>query len=337
MPEIHPDEIDALVTEARRDPAVDPATWRDRATELIARRRAAGVPVEGRREFLRLGATSVVAAAVLAACSDDESAPPSETGVTEPEPSVTTFAPAQTTTPEEGADADATVFRTARSLELAMVEVYDALLGGSGALALPEEIAYDEGARSTLELLRTRHETHAESLVALVQRAGGEPVTEPNNGVIEGVVTPQLADLTTQRTVLLFVRSLEDVGAGTYGWGAGQVTTAELREALMAIGAVSARHGAAVSLLLDPSGADAARAPVLDTSGPARLPDHMLVTEGLDGGDTLAEPEEAGGEEAAEGEEGEDGTTDDSGSDEGSGSGEDSGSDAGAPQEDGEG
>jgi hypothetical protein len=111
--------------------------------------------------------------------------------------------------------------------------------------------------------------------------------------------------------VLLFVRSLEDVGAGTYGWGAGQVTTATLRESLMAIGAVSARHGAAVSLLLDPSGADAARAPVLDTSGPARLPEYMLVEDGMDGGDTLAEPAPAGDEETpAEGEEGEESGSD---------------------------
>lgn len=282
-----------------------------------------------RRGFLRLGATGAVAAAVLVACSDDETTPPSETGTTEAEPTETTFAPAQTTTPEEGALEDAMVFRTARSLELAMVDVYAALLGGGGDLALPNEIAYDDTARSTLELLRDRHETHADALVGLVQQAGGEPVTEPNNGVIEGVVTPQLEDLTTQRTVLLFARSLEDVGAGTYGWGAGQVTTAELREGLMAIGAVSARHGAAVSLLLDPSGADASTSPVLDTSGPARLPDHMLVEDGMDGGDTLAEPaatgeEEApaeGGEESEEGPEGEGG----------------SGSDAGAPEEDAEG
>ena len=264
-----------------------------------------------RRQFLRLGATGAVAAVVLVACSDDETVPPSETGVTASEPTETTLAPAQTTTPEDGALEDAKVFRTARSLELAMVDVYDALLGGGGELALPEEVAYDDTARATLELLRDRHEGHADALVALVRQAGGEPVSEANNGIIEGVVTPQLEDLTTQRTVLLFVRSLEDVGAGTYGWGAGQVTTASLREGLMAIGAVSARHGAAVSLLLDPSGADAARSPVLDTSGPARLPDHMLVKDGQDGGDTLAEPAPAGDEEPAEGEEGAEEDTED--------------------------
>lgn len=285
MAEIHPDEIDEI----------------------------------DRRQFLRLGATGAVAAAVLAACGDDESAPPSETGVTEPEPAETTLAAPQTTSPEAGATQDALVFRTARTVELAMVEVYEALLGGGGDVALPEEVAYDADTESTLELLRDRHEAHADTLEGLILQVGGDPVDEPNNGILEGVVTPQLADLTTQRTVLLFARSLEDVGASTYGWGAGTVTTAELREGLMAIGAVTARHGSALSLLLDPSGAGAAPSPVLDTSGPARLPDHMLVAAGQDGADTLAEPAPAG-DEAAAGEDTE-------------GEGQDSGADAGAPEE----
>jgi hypothetical protein len=254
------------------------------------------IPGHGRRQFLRLGATGAVAAAVLVACSDDETVPPSETGVTEAEPTETTLAPAQTTSPEDGEANDALVFRTARTLELALVDVYDALLGGGGDLALPEEVAYDTATTEALELLRDRHETHADVLVGLVRQAGGDPVDEPNNGILEGVVHPQLEDLTTQRTVLLFARSLEDVAAGTYGWGAGTLTTAELREGLMAIGAVTARHGALLGVLLDPSGVDAARAPVLDTSGPARLPDHMLVTADEDGGDALAEPAPAGDE-----------------------------------------
>jgi hypothetical protein len=306
--EIHPDDVNELVAEGLRDPSVD------------------------RRSFLRLGATGAVAVAVLAACSDDESAPPSETGVTEPEPTETTFAPPPTTSEEQGQTNDALVFRTARTVELAMIEVYGVLLGGTSDLfpddegnrsGLAEDVAYDADTESTLELLRDRHRAHADALETLIRQAGGEPADEPNNGIIEGVVAPQIPDLTTQRTVLLLARSLEDVAAGTYGWGAGSLTTAELREGLMAIGAVTARHGAAISLLLDPSGADAARAPVLDTSGPARLPDHMQVTADMDGGDALAEPAPAGGEEdpGASGE-GEESPEEES----------DSGSDAGAPE-----
>lgn len=252
-------------------------------------------PGHDRRQFLRLGATGVVAAAVLAACSDDEVTPPSETGVTEPEPTVTTFAPAQTTTAEDGLEQDAIVFRTARTVELAMVLVYDALLGtASSGVALPGPVAYDADAEAVLTLLRERHDAHAEALVDLVRDAGGERADEPNRGIVEGVVIPQLPDLTTQRSVLLFARSLEDVATGTYGWGAGTLTTASLREGIMAIGAVTARHRAVLALLLDPSGIDASPAPTLDVSGPARLPDHMLVEPDMDGGDALPEPAPAG-------------------------------------------
>lgn len=274
---------------------------------------ATTVPAEGpmapsRRQFLRLGAMGAAAATVLVACSDGEETPPSETGVTEPEPTETTLAPPQTTTPEAGAIADATVTRTARTMELAMVLVYDAFLGeGTLQLELPRDIDFDEDTRAALELLRSRHDSHAEELTGLVRRAGGDPVSEPHNGIIAGVVQPQVQDLTTQRSVLLLAHSLEDVAAGTYGWGVGQITLdSDLRQDLMTVGAVTARHGALLSLLLDPSGADAVRGPVLDTSGPARLPDYMLVTPDIaDGSAALTEPAPAGGDEAT-GEEEED-------------------------------
>lgn len=102
----------------------------------------------------------------------------------------------------------------------------------------------------------------------------------------------------------------------------------------MAIGAVTARHGVAVALLLDASGADASRAAMLDTSGPSRLPEHMLVEEGMDGGDTLAQPAETGADasdagDSATGEDTEEGPGTDGETD--------SGADSGAPEEDREG
>ncbi len=269
-----------------------------------------------RRQFLRLGATGVAAAAVLAACSDDEKAPPSETGVTEPAPSETTLGPPQTTTPEAGTIADATVTRTARTMELAFALVYSALLseGGTGDIEIPGPIDYDADTRAALELLRDRHQAHADALVDIVRDAGADAVSEPNNGLLEGIVQPQLADLTTERSVLLLAHSLEDLGAGTYGWGVGQVTSASLRESLMAIGSVTARHAAVVAVLLDPSGSDAVRRPVLDTSGPARVPDYMLVGPDVADGDAaLAAPAPAGDAASDEEEEDDDGpTTEDS-------------------------
>ncbi|HYI63044.1 MAG TPA: ferritin-like domain-containing protein [Acidimicrobiales bacterium] len=257
----------------------------------------------GRRQFLKLGGGAVLGAAVLAACGSDEESLPAETGTTVPT-TATTLAPPQGTTPEEGAANDAVVTRTLRSFELAAVEVYGVLLSDEPAstdpdvTALPAAITYAEDVDEVLTLLGERHTAHAAALVSVVSAAGGEPVSEPNQGVLDVLLMAQLPDLTTQEAVLRLARSVEEIGAATHAWAAGVVTTAELRQDLMAIGAVAARQTASVDLLLDPTGQSAALQPMLDTSGPARLPEALLVQEGQDGGDVSADPEAA----AAEGE-----------------------------------
>jgi hypothetical protein len=256
-------------------------------------------PTHGRRQFLRLGGAGVVAAAVLAACTDDESSPPSETGVTEPA-TETTFAPPPTTSPEDGRIQDALVFRTARTMELAMVSVYDTLLGTGGDLVLADAVDYDEATRTTLELVGERHQAHADALVGMISEAGGDVVVEPNNGILRGVVEPQLADLTTERAVLQMAQALEDVAAGTYVWGTGTLTSGAFRADLMSIGGVTARQGAALAMLLDPTGAEATDGPLIDSSGPSRLPEHMFVGEGQDGADALTEPQPAAAENPEE-------------------------------------
>lgn len=267
-------------------------------------------PGAGRREFLRLGGTGALAAVVLAACSDDQSPPPSETGVTEPV-TETTLAPPQSTTPEAGEENDLTVTRTAHTVELAMIEVYTLFLDGTGGgLALPAPLSYTTDTAALLTLLQERHSAHADLVADVVGLVGGEPATEPNNGILAGIVEPQLGSLTTERAVVGLARTLEELAASTYGWGAStartQVTEGAVslvRHDLMAVGAVTARHAAALDLALDPSGSDVAHDALLDTSGPARLPDFMLVGPDADGGDALVAPEVVA--EDAEGEGGE--------------------------------
>lgn len=310
---MHPDDIDELVREAQHTPTTAVAQWRETAGRILGRSDpdVVGAPgPDGRRQFLRLGGGGVLAAAVLAACGSDEVTPPSETGVTEPQPVETTLAPPRATTPEEGATQDSVVTRTHRSLELAAVQIYSVLLDDDEALAqvsalqrLREEITYDEGTEGMLTLLRNRHRTHAEALVGLIETAGGEPIATANRGILDGLLGAQIGDLTTQRAVLQFAGSIETLAAATYAWGAGTLSTPQLRQSLMAIGAVAARQAALVSLLIDPTGASAVPAAVLDTSGPARLPEYMLVADGQEGTDALAEAEEApADDEDAEGE-----------------------------------
>jgi hypothetical protein len=252
----------------------------------------------GRRNFLKLGGGAVLGAAVLAACGSGEENLPAETGTTVPTTATTLAAP-QGTTPAEGKANDAVVTRTLRSFELAAVEIYRVARGeGQGstdpeALALPGPITYSDDVAEMLSLLGERHAAHAAALVPVVSTAGGEPVSEANQGVLDGLLGAQLADLTTQEAVVRLARSIEEIGAATHLWGAGVVTTPALRRDIASIGTVAARQSAAVALLLDPTGASAVPQPVLDTSGPARLPDVMFVQEGQDGGDVSADPDAA--------------------------------------------
>jgi hypothetical protein len=242
-----------------------------------------------RRRFLVLGGSGILATAVLAACGSDEEVPPGETGVTVP-PTETTAAPPQTTSPEDGKKQDAVVTRTMRSYELTAAGIYRTLLNEPEAdVALPAPIAYDADVAGALAVLRDRHETHARDLVDVIVSAGGPRVSQPNRGIVDALLAPRVADLTTQLSVLQFAQSLEALGAGTYGWGAGTLTTAVLRQDLMAVGSAAAGQVTAVALLIDPSGEGAVPSPTLDTSGPTRLPDHMLLQEDQDGDDIEAE------------------------------------------------
>lgn len=256
-----------------------------------------------RRQFLRIGGAGALAAAFLAACGSDESPPPAETGVTDS--TTTTIAPAQTTLPEEGAAQGVTIARTLRSAELAAVTSYDVLLGGTeGELALPAPIAYQADVTTALEFLRGRHQAHADALVQVIDGTGGSPVEEANAGVLEGVVAPQLAATSTEATAIRVAVAIEDVLAGTYAWGATSVPGAELRAELMTLGGPTARQAAAARLLQQPNGVNVVSSALFDISGPARLPEHMLLSDDeQDGGDISPEAPVGGGEEEAEGEE----------------------------------
>ncbi|WCO65660.1 ferritin-like domain-containing protein [Iamia majanohamensis] len=297
MPDMHPDDIDALVHEARQTPRSALDRWRRSSARVLARSDDGPTSPDGRRQFLRLGGGGVLAAAVLAACGSSEEVPPAETGTTTPEQATTTIGPAQTTSPEDGAAQDAAVTRTHRTFELAAVEIYAVLLDDDAGLGeattelrLPGPIDYDGRTTEALELLQARHTSHAAYLESVVAAAGGEPVDEPNRGVLEGLLGPVVLSLTTERAVVQFMSQLETIGAATYAWGTGTMTSASLRQSLMTVGAIAGRQAAIPALLLEPDGSTAIEAGVLDTSGPARLPEQMLVLDGMDGGDTAAEP-----------------------------------------------
>lgn len=290
------DEIHRQLRAADRAQRAALGPWRDAVARIFSesqgtpaeRARVVGVP--DRRRFLRVGGSAVLGAAVLAACGEKVERPPSETGITAPLPASTTLAPPASTSPEDGKKNDIAVLRTSVSLELVAVDVYETILGQSST-KLPEDINFDTVVTDLAKLFGDHHRAHATKLRGLVREAGGNPVEEANKAVVDGIVMPTLPDLTNQQAVVRFARDVENAAASTYGWAAGVFSTTELRQEIMAVGGVEARHAAALALALDPSGRDAVPETFLDTSGPARIPEEAILEDDQDGDDLKPPPE----------------------------------------------
>jgi hypothetical protein len=226
-----------------------------------------------RRQFLKIGGATILGAAVLAACGEDDPEGVGETGVT------TASTTSTTAPPDTGGDEemDATLARTAASLENLAVAVYAVVLGDS-ATELPAEIAFDPAVVDAAELFRQHHQTHADALNEVLTDAGGRAYREPNTYLFENVVTPELANLTDQTKVLTFARDLEDIAAGTYSYAASVLSTPELRGTFMSIGGVESRHATALALVLDPAGNAVPRA-FTDAGPEGRVPEAAIVTD----------------------------------------------------------
>lgn len=282
--DINRDEVRRQLRAAEAQQRTALVPWRDAVTRLLADRRVSsrakaellGVP--GRRQFLKIGGVTVLGAAVLAACGDDEGAGVGETGV-----------PTSTTAPEEGAPGPSTpggegnkmnlvLARTASSVEILAVEVYSVALGESD-MELPAEIQFDPAVADAAKLFRDHHEEHADALAQATESIGGEPYEKPNKFLFDNVVAKELPNLTDQAKVVMFARTLEETAAGTYAFAASQLTTPELRQSMMAIGGVESRHAAALSLALDSSGTDAVPRAFTDASPEGRVPDEALIKE----------------------------------------------------------
>jgi len=196
-----------------------------------------GVPSPGRRNFFRVGGTAVLGAAVLAACGgDDDEA--TETGA-----APTTAADTSATTSSDQ-DMDVVLARTAASVELLAVDAYQA--------AIDSGVVTTAAVADAAVLFQSHHREHAGVLNAAVRDAGGEEVTEANAFLLENLVAT--ADLSSELAIVQFARGLEDAAAGTYVFAAGALSAPALRQAIMSIGGVEARHVTALDLALQALG-----------------------------------------------------------------------------------
>lgn len=219
-----------------------------------------GVPSPGRRQLFAMGGAAVVGAAALAACGDDgEDA--AETGAT--------TATTSGATTNGGAELDVVLARTAASVELLAVDAYQA--------AIDSGVVTTAAVADAATRFQSHHRDHAGVLNATVREAGGEEVTTANPFLLENLVAT--ADLSSELAVVRFARSLEDAAASTYVYAAGELSAPELRQAIMAIGGVEARHVTALDLALQALGAGAG--PAFEdggfTSPDRRIPDEALL------------------------------------------------------------
>jgi hypothetical protein len=130
-----------------------------------------GVAALSRRRLFELGASSVAAAVVLAACGDDGE---------EPEPGRVGNAPDLTEPPDEDVN-DVVYLRTLTSLEYSILAVYDELAALDGL---------DEEAASLLARLTEDHVATADAFATLTTDAGGEPYECANAWLMDRTLQP---------------------------------------------------------------------------------------------------------------------------------------------------
>lgn len=182
-----------------------------------------------RRRFLTIGGISVATAAVLAACG------PGNLDTAVPQSGE---APTTTGLPTRNYS-DVVLLRTAASLERNAIAAYGAAAGLlSGAT------------KAAAETFQAHHEAHALALDEQTEKLGGEPYTQPNPVVDERVLKPALTLVKTDVDALWLAHALESVAAHTYQTVVPLLSLPALRQAIMSIGSIEARHATVLAKVL---------------------------------------------------------------------------------------
>jgi rubrerythrin len=190
-----------------------------------------------RRRFMRLSGAAALGGVVLAACGDDKK--------TESGSEATTTTAAAGTATGAGNKTDQTIARTAASLEIFAVAVYDKAIANAAALKISEGVA------KAATLFRSQHDEHAKAFNAAATQLGGQPYTEPNPTAAKAFEA-QIAALKTEQDVLKFAFALEQIAAQTYQGVGMKLSTPKLRQTAMTVGGVEARHMAILAHFITP-------------------------------------------------------------------------------------
>ncbi|MEI7592713.1 MAG: ferritin-like domain-containing protein [Actinomycetes bacterium] len=232
--EINNDEVRRQLVESQREHAESLPRFRemlkrlfdqDRGVSDEAKTALLGLP--NRRSFLTFGGVAVASSAVLVACATPKKKQLSVSGPAEVAGSTTTTAPGS-------AERDLVLLRTAQSIEVLAVATYDTAIN-SGLLTTPSVL-------EAITLFRSQHADHSSALTTAIQGAGGDPFETANPFLDIEIVQPAIAAAKTQTQLVALATILEDTAAETYTLGGGVLTTVELRQAALSIGATEARH-----------------------------------------------------------------------------------------------
>lgn len=205
----------------------------------------------GRRQALKIGGLSISLAAIVAACGDDRTgdATPGRVG----------NAPKVTSPPEYPVN-DAVLLRTASSLEITAIVVYQTA----------QDLGILDGDLATLvERLIEDHQATADRMGELTEAAGGTAWTTTNPWIMERTIEPIIATIAApqvlvndngdveeiQRTpdeigldVVNFAITLENMASATHQTLTSLLTESEQRIAVANASAEEARHSATLVL-----------------------------------------------------------------------------------------
>lgn len=217
-------------------------------------------PTIDRRHLLRLGGLSVGAAAVLAACSENEHVGPLGRVGNAPE----------TPTLQDAVVDDSVLLRTAASIETSIAAAYDTLVE-KGWLAGSTTYPGVGDQSALVGLYAGHHRSAAERLNELAVEAGGEAWTCGNprlDSAFLGAIMTRIesgAEATDSaaaiapsddpgRDAIHLVYTLEELSAETCQALVAQVSQASFRKTAMEIAVRSARQAAWTALVVNPGG-----------------------------------------------------------------------------------
>ena len=187
-----------------------------------------------RRKFMQIGGLTVATAAVFAACGTDDSDP--GTNASGDDGSDKAMGDGG-----KGADGDIMILRTASSLEVLAVDVYQK--------AIDSGLVKTAAVADAAKLFQAQHKEHAELFQGATKQLGGETFEKPNPVVLQSLQGP-IGALQDEMGVLELALMLEQAAAATYQSTVGAFKDASLNQAAMSVGGVEARHVAVLSSVL---------------------------------------------------------------------------------------